>query len=104
MLYSRNRFPQPWRIEEQGEFFVVRDAVGKSLGCFQFDDEPQRRTIPDRLNRNEAWRMAMNFVKLPNMLRKPQAWQPLRRRSNYKAASATTESDGPDRLQLSHSS
>jgi hypothetical protein len=53
---------------------------------------------------NQAWRMAMNFMKLPNMLRKPQAWQPLRRRSDHSAAPTRPELARPDRLQLSGSS
>jgi len=66
----RCRFPPPWTVEEHAESFIVRDANGQALGYFYFEDEPQRQMSMKLLARDEARRMAANFAKRPELLRR----------------------------------
>jgi hypothetical protein len=67
---SARCFSPPWMIEEHTKNFIVRDATGQALAYFYFEEEPGRRWAAKLLTRDEARRMAANFVKLQELLRR----------------------------------
>jgi len=63
------RFPPPWTIEDNGACFIVRDHNGQPLAYVYYEEEPGRRSAAKLLTRDEAWRIAANVAKLPELLR-----------------------------------
>ena len=68
---SPRRFPPRWTLDESDACSIVRDKNGQALGYFYFEYEPQRQMSMNRLSRDEARRIAANFAKPPDLLRKP---------------------------------
>lgn len=65
------RFPAPWTAEALDACFVVRDAQGQALAYVYFDAVPVVGTT-EKLERDEARRIAANIARLPGLL-KPAA-------------------------------
>ena len=62
----QRRFPPSWSVEETDPYFIVRDRNGQALAYVYFEEEAGRRAAAKLLTR----RMAANFAKLPELLRK----------------------------------
>jgi hypothetical protein len=65
--------PLPWSVVEKASCFVVEDASGQGLGWLYFRDEPLVARQARVLLKDEARRMAVNFARLPELLRKEAA-------------------------------
>jgi hypothetical protein len=50
----------------------VKDAGGQKLGYFYYEEEAGRRSAAKLLSKDEATRIAANFAKLPQLLKKPR--------------------------------
>ena len=69
---SARHFPPPWTVGEATDAcFIVRDKNGQALAYFYFEEEPGRRSAAKLLTRAEARRLAVNFAKLPELVRRP---------------------------------
>jgi hypothetical protein len=75
-MEPRRTFPPPWTVHEADEAWRVEDANGFAIVWFCWGRETTSGTWPDRMTKDEARRMAVNFAKLPGLLRKRESLSP----------------------------
>jgi hypothetical protein len=66
-------FPGPWRIVEIPNGFAVDDASGRQLGVFYGRADPNVAGHTGFLTIDEARQLAVNFAKLPELLKRTSA-------------------------------
>lgn len=64
-----DRFPPPWTVIHNEESFAVADANGFVIAYFYFRDTQHIGTNLDRMTRRQAHAMAVNFARLPELLK-----------------------------------
>jgi hypothetical protein len=67
---TARRFPPPWFVEETEACYIVRESNGQALAYVYFEQEPGRRAAAKLLTRDEAWRIAVNIARLPELLQR----------------------------------
>jgi hypothetical protein len=72
---SGRGFPSPWTVEDHDACFIVRDANGQAFGYFYFEEDHGRRSAANLLTKEEARRIAVNFARLPELLRSQPHWR-----------------------------
>src|SRR5260370_17439828 len=81
------RFPAPWRIVEIPNGFAVDDASGQQLGVFYGRADPNAAGHTGFLTIEEARQMAVDFARLPELL-KPTSGSPRGRENPRLSAGA----------------
>jgi hypothetical protein len=61
-------FRRPFRLIDHEESFEVIDAAGTALAFLYFEDDPRRRSTMKRMTREDARRLAVQIVRLPETL------------------------------------
>jgi hypothetical protein len=65
------RFPPPWQVVVLPGGYAVEDATGQRLGTFYGRADLQSARLAGGLTLDEARRMALNFAKLPELIKRP---------------------------------
>jgi hypothetical protein len=69
-------FPSPWIVEDTNDAcFIVSDANGQKLAYVYFEEDDGRRSAAKLLTKAEARRVAVNFARLPELLRSQPHWR-----------------------------
>ena len=66
---TERHFPPPWSVEEHSGYFVVRDQHGQGLANIHYENELRPAISRKLLTKDEARRLAVNFARLPELLR-----------------------------------
>lgn len=65
---NSRRFPAPWSVRELEQAFRVEDATGQAVAYTYFRKDENTARQAQVLTHDEAWRIAANIAKLPELL------------------------------------
>jgi hypothetical protein len=69
-------FQPPWTVKQAGDAcFIVSDANGQKLAYIYYEEEHGRRSAAKLLTKDEARRIAVNFARLPELLKSQPHWR-----------------------------
>jgi hypothetical protein len=68
MAAIRRRYPPPWRVEEHGKSYIVKDGLGQALAYVYFDDE--RQVAVRRVSKADALQLARAMTRIPPLLQR----------------------------------
>jgi hypothetical protein len=63
-------FPPPWKADDNGACFIVKDRNGQVLAYVYYEEEQGRRSAAKLLTREEARQIAVDIANLPELLRR----------------------------------
>src|SRR5215470_4848397 len=90
------RFPAPWRIVEIPNGFAVDDATGQQLCVFYGRTDPNTAGHTGFLTMDEARQMAVNFARLPELLKRTSGSRGHRSQASVRNTVANTgQKDDP---------
>jgi hypothetical protein len=96
-----SRFPAPWRIVEIPNGFAVDDATGHQLGVFYGRADPNTAGHTGFLTIEEARQMAVDFARLPELLKRTSGRSQVGCESHASARTALAHA-GPDAERKTH--
>jgi len=65
---TSRRFPPPWQVEQTPGGFKLLDASGQALAYVYARESKAEADIAKVLTFDEAWRIAVNLARLPELL------------------------------------
>jgi hypothetical protein len=94
-----SRFPAPWRIVEMPTGISVEDATGQQLGVFYGRSDPNMAGHTGFLTIDEARQMAVNFARLPELLKRTSARSKFVKAERQRETTSRTRAQTLDRRQ-----
>ena len=72
---TKRDFPAPWIVEDHLACFIVSDANGQALAHIYYEEMPGQEPGAKPLSKDEVRKIAMNFARLPELLRAQPHWR-----------------------------